>query len=340
MACDCKKIEDLLKKILALLDHEGTRELDLTPCETDPDAPSGNRKYTWQGKGLKGVFDALEKLTDGATETYQSSKCVAPALGVKKLPWNLPANMGNGQGSQSIDNYAELQVYLLKQLSQMLGQTEIKVKVKDSNLAQEGDQEVELKFANLSEAIAELTGLALTNQALSSASLNAAMTSTVQAGMAFSTAAVVDKNLGEILEYLGFAVQRRTFEVPLAYTPGKNSPDEFLEDSTAKLSYWRNDDRNTLQNHISTLEQAAAIIRAAFFERISEGDDGAEDIKGKIREAVGGVDGDFDTFLERVETGYIDEPGTQDLTPYGRPFSERPRIRKISAGGNDDGNNT
>jgi hypothetical protein len=339
MACDCKKIEDLLKKILALLDHSGTRELDLTPCETDPDAPSGNRKYTWQGKGLKGVFDALEKLTDGTTETYQSSKCVAPALGVKKLPWNLPENMGNGQGSQTISNYAELQLYFLKQLSQMLGQTEIKVKVKDSNLAQGGNQEIELKFANLSEAIAELAGLALTNQALSSASLNAAMTSTVQAGMAFSTAAVVDRNLGEILEYLGFAVQRKTFEAPLAYTPGKNSPEEFLRDSTAKLSYWRNDDRNTLQNHISTLEQAAAIIRAAFFERISEGSDGEEDIKTKIREAVGGVGGDFDTFLDRVENGYIDEAGTQDTTPYGRPFNERPRIRKISAGGTPDGTN-
>lgn len=339
MACDCKKLEELLKKILALLDHEGTRELDLTPCETDPDAPSGDRKYTWQGKGLKGVFDALEKLTDGTTETYQSSKCIAPALGVKKLPWNLPGNMGNGQGSETIDNYAELQIYTLKQLSQMLGQTEIKVKVKDSNLAQGGNQEIELKFANLSEAIAELAGLALTNQALSSASLNAAMTATVQAGMAFSTSAVVDRNLGEILEYLGFAVQRRTFEAPLAYTPGKNSPEEFLKDSTAKLSYWRNDDRNTLQNHISTLEQAAAIIRAAFFERIAEGSDGAEDIKAKIREAVGGVGSDFDTFLDRVESGYLDEAGTQEITPYGRPFNERPRIRKISAGGIEDGTN-
>jgi hypothetical protein len=339
MACDCKKIEDLLKKILALLDHSGTRELDLTPCETDPDAPSGNRKYTWQGKGLKGVFDALEKLTDGATETYQISKCVAPALGVKQLPWNLPGNMGDGEGSETVDNYAELQIYILKQLSQMLGQTKIKIKVKDSDLVAEGNQTKELEFENVSEAMAELLGLALTNQSIASAGLNASLTGVIQSGMAFTTAAVVDKHIEEIVEFLGFSQKRSAFQVPLPYTPGGTTPEEILKDTVVNLRYYENVDRRTFQSHAVIMEQAAAIIRAAFYERIGSEFTGVSDVKEKITTAAEQAFGDFDTFLEDVEQGFTGAPGATDITPYGRAYGERPRIRKIGGSSANDGTN-
>jgi hypothetical protein len=39
---------------------------------------------------------------------------------------------------------------------------------------------------------------------------------------------------------------------------------------------------------------------------------------------------DFDVWAERVERGFIEEPGVTDPTnPYGRDYERRPRIRKI-----------
>jgi hypothetical protein len=273
-------------------------------------------------------------------EIIKLLKKILKTLGADDLPWNLPNNLGSGQGGQTtITNYAKLQIYHFTQLSHMLGQTKIRIKVKDSDLTQEGNQEQILDFDNISEALAEIAGMAITNQAVSAAALKAALTGVIQSGMAFTTAATIDQNLGEIIEWLGFGMQRKTFEVPLAYTPGKSSPDEILQESQANLSYWKLDDKNTLQTHITTLEQAAAIIRAALWERIGSEAQGAQAIKDKVREVADSIGSDFDTFLERTEQGFTDAPGQTDITPYGRPFGERPRIRKIGGGNANDGSN-
>jgi len=277
---------------------------------------------------------------DCCPEVLKLLKKILKTLGADDLPWKLPNNLGSGQGGQTtITNYAKLQIYHFTQLSHMLGQTKIRIKVKDSDLTQEGNQEQILDFDNISEALAEIAGMAITNQAVSAAALKAALTGVIQSGMAFTTAATIDQNLGEIIEWLGFGMQRKTFEVPLAYTPGKSSPDEILQESQANLSYWKLDDKNTLQTHITTLEQAAAIIRAALWERIGSEAQGAQAIKDKVREVADSIGSDFDTFLERTEQGFTDAPGQTDITPYGRPFGERPRIRKIGGGNANDGSN-
>lgn len=347
MACDCKKIEDLLKKILALLDHSGEGELDLTPCAIGEEDPPAEAKIEWAGKGLKGVFEALQALTEGTGAQFESTKCVAPALGVKQLPWVLPVALGRppaDDGSEddgvTVLDYASLQLYQLEQLSQMLGQTDIEIKVKDSSLTEEGDQELTLKFGNMSEALAEIAGLAISNQSISNATLKAAMTAVAQSGMAATSAATANQHAEEIQDFLGYGVKRDVFEMPLAYTPGETAPDKMLKPSLAKLAYWNNTDRSNLQTHIQTMEFAAALIRAAFYERIGDGITGADTIKDRVRETGSPAGSDFDTFLERVEQGYAEAAGNTETTPYGRPFDERPRVRKIGSQGEDDGSNT
>jgi hypothetical protein len=273
-------------------------------------------------------------------EIIKLLKKILKTLGADDLPWNLPNNLGSGEGGQqTITNYARLQIYHFTQLSHMLGQTKIRIKVKDTDLVEEGDQEQELVFQNISEALAEIAGMAMTSQSMGSATLNAALTGVVQSGMAFTTAAVIDKHIEEIIEFLGFSQKRATFRVPLPYTPGKSTPSEILKDTEVNLSYYENVDRRTFQSHAVIMEQAAAIIRAAFWERVGEGPPGAGDVKNKVTDIAEQTFGDFDTFLENVEQGFTGAPGATDVTPYGRPYTERPRIRKIGGTNENDGSN-
>jgi hypothetical protein len=277
---------------------------------------------------------------DCCPEVLKLLKKILKTLGADDLPWNLPNNLGSGEGGQqTITNYAKLQIYHFTQLSHMLGQTKIKIKVKDTDLVEEGDQEQELVFQNISEALAEIAGMAMTSQSMGSATLNAALTGVVQSGMAFTTAAVIDKHIEEIIEFLGFSQKRATFRVPLPYTPGESTPSEILKDTEVNLSYYENVDRRTFQSHAVIMEQAAAIIRAAFWERVGEGLTGAGDVKSKVTDIAEQTFGDFDTFLENVEQGFTGAPGATDVTPYGRPYTERPRIRKIGGTNENDGSN-
>lgn len=251
-------------------------------------------------------------------------------LGIGKDPWSVPQDLGRSDTSpETIESIAELMIYFMRQMSGMLGATgEIKIKVKDANLTEEGDQEVELSFPNISEAIANLLGLALTSQSINSATLNASMRGLVQAGEAFTSAAVAAEQTEVIMEWLGFPMEKKALDLPLMFTPGETSPDKVLQESRAKVTYWEHGGKGTLQSSLVNYSHAAAIIRAALFERAPT----AEAFSGEIKKAAQGLKvqtSDFDSFLERVERGFMDSDLNTETTPYGRPYEERPRVKKL-----------
>lgn len=262
-------------------------------------------------------------------------KAIKKFLGVKKEPWNVPADLGQKSGGQTtVPDIAEMMIYFMKQMSGMLGATgEMKIKVKDANITQEGNQEVELEFPNLAEAITNLAGLALTNQSIAVATLQASMRGIVQSGQAFTSAAVAAEQTEVIMEWLGFKLQKESFEVPLVYTPGETSPDKFLKESTAKVTYWDVDDKTGLQTYLNAFIEAANLIKASLFQGVVDGTDLSYRTK-KAAKELKVTSEDLDSFIESVEQGFPDLPGSDVANPYGRPYDERPKIRKL--GGNQD----
>lgn len=267
-------------------------------------------------------------------------RAIKKFLGVTKEPWIFPISLGSEEReTQSIPDIANMMVYFAKQMSGMLGATgEIKIKVKDSSITQEGDQEVELSFPNIAEAIANLTGLAITNQAISSATLDASLRGLFQAGQAFTSAAVGTEQIESIMEWMGFGMKKKSLQVPLAYTPGKESPDKILKDSQVYLSYWDVDDKKSLQDYLNIFIVASEIVKAANFQKLED----PFDYRVRVNHAaanLGERDVDLDSYLDRVEDGFINNAsGSTDTTPYGRPYNERPRIRNINKEAGD-GNN-
>jgi hypothetical protein len=237
-------------------------------------------------------------------------------------------------------------VWFAQQMSTLLGDTEIVITQKDSSLLEEGNQERQLKFENLAEAMADAIGLLLENQAKVDAIYRAAAQGLAQAGVAATSAAKGLEYLEDLVDFLDYETEEKTFDFPLFFTPDKDIPHEALKPSTAKLVYQAFTGKRSFNSFRFTMEQCAAIIRAVYWQRVDD-----DSIK-RFKDTLGGLrqipkredgsvdEGDLDTFLERVEGGFPEVPGNPDQsTPYGAPYSQRPKIRKLSKGGGNDGAN-
>lgn len=267
-------------------------------------------------------------------EIEEDLQAIKRILGADKGGWKVPAKL-TGLGTEMVEfnNYAELFLWTIKSFSETLGDTEIKIKLKDADLTQDGDQSQELSYANLGEAIADILGLLLDNKGLSGAIYRASAQGLAQSAVATISASKTLKIVEDIADFLDYKVEEEEEEIELFLTPTKEKPDEYLDKSTQKFSYLKFKGKNSLSTHLHELLFAAALIRSQFWHRVdNEG-------FARFEEAVEAGQGDLDTFLERVEQGFPAEPGQVDTSrPYGRPYEERPRIRKISQPKNDGSN--
>lgn len=264
----------------------------------------------------------------------ESLESIKQILGADKGGWKVPAKL-TGLGTEMVEfnNYAELFLWTIRSFSETLGDTEIKIKLKDADLTQDGDQEQELSYANLGEAIADILGLLLDNKGLSGAIYKASAHGLAQSAVATIAASKTLKIVEDIADFLDYKVEEDEEEIELFLTPTKERPDEYLDKSTQKFSYLKYKGKNSLSTHLHELLFAAALIRSQFWHRVD--DEGFA----RFEDAVEAGQGDLDTFLEKVEQGFPAEPGNIDTSkPYGRPYEERPRIRKISQPQNDGSN--
>lgn len=273
----------------------------------------------------------------------QDLKQIKRLLGADKGGWKLPKSLsGRSTESVSHDNYADLMVWFAGQMSALLGDTEIVITQKDSSLLEEGNQERQLKFENLAEAMADALGLLLENQAKVDAIYRAAAQGLAQAGVAATSAAKGLEYLEDLVDFLDYETEEKSFDFPLFFTPDKDAPHEALKPSTAKLVYQSFTGKRSFNSFRFTMEQCAAIIRAVYWQRVDE--DSMSRFKGSLdtlrQNANSENEGDLDTFLERIEQGFPEVPGNVDQSqPYGAPYSQRPKIRKLSQGGQPDGSN-
>lgn len=261
-------------------------------------------------------------------------KAIKKILGADKGGWKVPAKL-TGLGTEMVEfnNYAELFLWTIKSFSETLGDTEIKIKLKDADLTQDGDQSQELSYANLGEAIADILGLLLDNKGLSGAIYRASAQGLAQSAVATISASKTLKIVEDIADFLDYKVEEEEEEIELFLTPTKEAPSEYLDKSIQKFTYSKYKGKNSLSTHLHDLLFAAALIRAQFWHRVD--DEGFSRFETAVEEGQS----DFDTFMESTEQGFPSEPGIVDSSrPYGRPYEERPRIRKISQPKNDGSN--
>lgn len=172
--------------------------------------------------------------------------------------------------SVTIPDQVAYNVWLLKQIDALVGLFPIKIERIDEN----GVKQL-LKFENIAEAIAELTGLLAQIAFDSDTAVNVATRATGEAVGAKAAALQAGSYLKAIVDYMGFQGQAVSIDVPISVTPGAVGLDgklqeselkDFLKPSIQKTIGFKNTDPVDQRLVMRRILESGEISRAALFK--------------------------------------------------------------------------
>lgn len=294
---------------------------------------------------------------------------IASSLGFKEFPITVPksltqpepttlekigsAILGNDDDYQKIDSIPEFLSWLTMQLDDLTGEYPIKIKIKDSDLLKEGNQELNLEFQNQAETLTEMIGLLLEQKSKTDILINTTFRNLQETGSSRKTTILNTYNLRAIHDYLGFKIKYEFTEMPFTFNPlygqdlnvnaGLNDTEKqeeekrlkteadryfekALEPTKIKIKYATFDitdkQSKTLEQQLFTIGDAVMKILGHFWQKLPKTvEDFKKELKDKINfNAQNKVD--LDSYLEQVENAY----NLADTTPYDKPKENRPKI--------------
>jgi hypothetical protein len=267
--------------------------------------------------------------------------------GFHRLPAEVPETLIEKKDNQNNEPYLisdslHFQEWQTRQLDALLGQFPIEIELEDSDLIKVGDQKLKISLPNIAETLAELTGLSILIKSFLEANLNASMRTLAEVGSTRKQAIINHYLTASIQDYLGFKATKKTIDVDFLFNPKVGTDpgipeliSEALKSTTQKVEIEESDDEHSLEAQMTTLIEAARIIKAVYWRKVNPND--PNELKSFFKSIVDTLekegevkDDEFDEFLEKVEDGYINQPGMIDtVNPYGRPYDQRPKIRKL-----------
>jgi hypothetical protein len=270
-------------------------------------------------------------------------------VGVNEYPISLPQSLiskdegflGNLIPNKNVEipNLTVLQAWCIERFDEIMGQWEIPIEIKDSDPSKPGDQPIGIKLPNMAEAIAEMFILCFQTNINSETALNLAMRNMSETVADKQQNFITYKLLQSLTDWVGFKQKDINLKMPLNITLNKTRYDEILKESEVDVGVVEFDDKFGLEADLMRFREGMAILQATSKRKIDpKGDIKAQILKYlldtfKATEKVNGEDDeqDFEDFLKEVETGFINTAGIKDaINPYGRPFSQRPRIKDLT----------
>jgi hypothetical protein len=293
-------------------------------------------------------------------ENLKFLRAIYKGLGIAKFPGKLPSTIiqevpkeGEEPAEPSqvpINDFVDLFDWQFKRDDERWGQWEIQIDIKDSDITKEGDQKKSIKFPNLAESVAELEGQILSIMTNVDALVALQVKNLAESGMARQEAIKGYLAAKAIIKYMAFKSSETDVPVPMTFTAGAETISELLKESQGHIKGTDYTEKETLRDVCLDLLQAAAIIRAVYWQRIDTKTDtksqllnilkGSVDLASSIaKPAKSNGDGegqafnpekDFEDFIDAVEDGFRNTTGVTDIeNPYGKSPDRRPRIRQI-----------
>lgn len=268
-------------------------------------------------------------------------------VGIEEYPASLPASLiskdegflGNliPNPDKKIANLTQLIGWYVERFDEIMGQWEIPIEVKDSDPTKPGDQPQGFKLPNIAEAIAELFTLTLQTNINSEVLLNAQVRDLVEGAADKQQNFITYKLIQALTDYLGYKTKDISADMPLTITLNKTRYDEILKESVVKVPVQELDEKFGLEIDLMKFRKAASILDSVYFRKLNPNGDIKQQILDYLLKTHRDVNkvaenkDDLDQFLQQVEEGFVSIPGMNDPThPYGRDYSERPRIRDLS----------
>lgn len=208
-----------------------------------------------------------------------------------------------------------------------------------------------IKIPNLAEAVGEMMGAGLLNQQQNSLALEFLTRTLLEIGSNKNLSVKNNAILEAILDYLGFATTDKIIDVDYTYNPvvntskAENSFKQLLQPTQVQMPIPEFSDKDGFEATASSIKEIQMIVKAALTEGIGKTDG---QLKQRIKDYATELGltakntdpeppnapkekDDFDLLLEKIERGFIDQPGITDITkPYGREYEKRPKIRRLT----------
>lgn len=244
-------------------------------------APGGcNNKMTNDAvrKGNEDLKDFLKNNGLDAADILQNKdtnnrvKNIENRTGSHRYPMTLPEYLLDDFIDKPviIQDQVDFNVWLVKNVDALVGLFPIKIERIDEN----GVKQL-LKFENIAEAIAELTGLLAQIAFDADTAVNVGTRATGEAVGAKAAALQAGSYLKAIVDYMGFQGQPISIDVPISVTPGAVGLDgklqeselkDFLKPSVQKAIGFKNTDPVDQRLVMRRILESGEISRAALFK--------------------------------------------------------------------------
>jgi len=353
--CSCDDIAQILKKTLQTLKYQVT--IPVVSCELEDDTWTPKVSYKQieifavdynTAVAQAEVYRELAIQSKIACETKNLIERAAKTIGVDDYPVKLPKSLitksegfpGNliSDGEVEAPSLTQFLAWYVERFDEIMGQWEIPIEIKDSDPSTPGDQPKGIKLPNMAEAIAEMFTLSYQSYLNSELMLNLSTRHLIETGQDKRQNFITYKLLLSLTDYIGYKYKEVKADMPLMFTPEKVSFDELLKETKVKVAVPEFDEKLNFQTNLMRYNKAASILDSVFFRRV----DPNGDIKAQLMKTLfdllksandfnEATDDNFDQFIDDAEIGFTNTPGITDtVNPYGRSYSQRPRIRDLS----------
>ncbi len=304
--CNCSEIEAIIRRRLRpIFDFLQILENGQMRAPINPESQVKNRRNGLYTQPLSecGTYkpnNLTELLATLLAVDYHRS-------GWHELPAELPKTLlsyTDNEALEKIPNSMKLWEWYIKQFDGLVGNFPIKIQIKDTDPAQEGDQTQEIELSNLSEALAEMYGLQQTAAINGDLAINFLMRLAAEVVATKNSSLITQDHAKAISSYLGYKGNPINREIDYAFDPTRpDSLPDMLKEKKGQIIGWKNDDKDSVADYLQKLMFSAGIIKAVFLKTRSR----------------------FDELQEQIEA--IAEPGADDMEDWRKFVQEMNNLR-------------
>lgn len=368
--CDDSLLRILLKKVNRLSEVVAVDSYPGKLVKTKPDE---------KGK-LQPTEIEIKDLRELVGQVYSDLEKTSKAIGIDDYPVKLPKSLiekysgGGGAFSDAlaaldeihdatnpdgtisttkeVPSLTQMFAWYIERFDEIVGQFEIPIEIKDTDVLKDGDQPATIRLPNIAESIAELFMLAFQAQMNTEILINMVTRVMLEGGQDKQQNFISYHLLLTIVDWIGFKTKDVKKDMNLLFTPGKNRLDELLDESKQSVIVQELDEKFGLEVDMMRFRKAASILDSVFFRKVNPDGNIKAQIMGYLLDSLStskrlnsseknDSDSSFRQFLDEAETGFIHKTGvTDNQHPYGRDYFSRPRIKDLSEnqGDNNSGN--
>ncbi len=264
-------------------------------------------------------LENIEKLLGVEIETDKDDE----NYGKLKYLGELPTSLLNIRGQEKlikIKNYPEFFIWFIKQFDALIGEFPIKIKIKDADLTEEGNQQKLIKIANIAEGLSEIFGLAFQSASMGDPCLHILLRLVPEIVRIRQEVLVSGDVLQACREFLGYREKEVKKEIQSNFTLIKDSANiaKLLEPEKVKYKSIEFDDKtDTLMDYLLRLQYIASLQKQQLVKSFDEFEDF---MKQQTEESQNNLD-KWNDFLK-----IINDPTSQFN------FQEKPsRVRDVEA---------